>query len=67
MVYIGLREYSVEIGDPIALIRRIFMSGLPCDIADFLVACEESPLHEIVSKANKLYVVRLARALSESA
>lgn len=62
IVYMGLREYSVEIGDPIALIRRIFMIGLPSDIADILTACEELPLHQIVSKANKIFASRTSRA-----
>jgi len=62
IVYMGLREYSIEIGDPVALIRRIFMSGLPADIADILIACEELPLYEIVTKANKLFSSRTPRA-----
>lgn len=37
LVYMDLREYSVETGDPIVLIRRIIMTGLPGDIADLLV------------------------------
>lgn len=57
IVYTGLHEYSAEIGNPVALIR-IFMSGLPADIADLLIAYEELPLHEIVAKANNLSTSR---------
>jgi len=63
-VYLGVREYSIEIGDPVALIRRVFLGGLPSDLSDLLVACEDLPLHEIVAKANKLFMSRAARTPS---
>lgn len=43
IAYMGLREYIVEIGDPIALIRRIFMTNLPADIANILITCRVAP------------------------
>lgn len=60
IAYTGLHEYSAEIGDPVTLIR-IFMSGLPADIADLLIAYEELPLHEIVAKANNFFTSRTSQ------
>ena len=61
IVYMGMRDHASEIGEPIALIRRIFLAGLPPTIADMLIACEELPLYEVASKANKLFLSRQNR------
>lgn len=37
------------------------MNGLPAEIADLLIACEELPLREIVTKANKLFTAQTSR------
>ena len=66
IVYLGAKDYPSEIGDSTALIKRIFLAGLPRDLADLLVACENLPLHEIVAKANKLFITRSSASSNES-
>jgi len=61
-VYLGARDYPLEMGEPTCLIRRVFLAGLPPYLSDFLVACDDLPLCDIAAKANKLYLARATRA-----
>lgn len=60
-VYLGARDYPLKMGEPSCLVRRVFLSGLPPYLSDFLVACDDSPLCDIAAKANTPVLGRAAR------
>ena len=65
IVYLGAQDYPYGIGDSTSLIKRTFLAGLPRDLSDLLVACEDLPMHEIVAKATKLSATRSSSASNE--
>ncbi|ROT75197.1 hypothetical protein C7M84_006281 [Penaeus vannamei] len=60
-VYLGARDYPLKMGEPSCLVRRVFLSGLPPYLSDFLVACDDPTLCDIAAKANTPVLGRAAR------
>lgn len=58
VVYQGARDYPRSIGVPDALIRRIFLQGLPQWLREALALKEDDPLQLLVDAAQRMWNIR---------
>jgi len=54
-VYLGYRDHREAIGDPSELIRRVFLSGLPSWLRDFLAVRDEGSPMQLAEAAQRIW------------
>ncbi|XP_047494487.1 uncharacterized protein LOC125042711 [Penaeus chinensis] len=65
-VYQGYRDHREAIGDPAELVRRIFLSGIPSWLRDFLALKEDGSPTQIAEAAQRIWNSRNGIRHSES-
>lgn len=54
-VYQGYRDHKEAIGDPSELIRRVFLTGIPPWLRDFLALKEDCPTSQLAETAQRIW------------
>ena len=58
-VHQGLRDYPEAVGDPEALVRRVFLQGLPQWLCELVAVKETAPMQELVELAQRVWNARM--------
>ena len=66
-VHQGLRDYPEAVGDPEALVRRVFLQGLPQWLCELVAVKETAPMQELIELAQRVWNTRKGSKSDEGA